>query len=58
MFESVFCDGFPGDVEVADVIESIDEVLDPANANVFFRNRLVLKPKTAEEKLLYTMDDE
>lgn len=41
-----------------DVIESIDEVLDPANANGFFRNRLVLKPKTAEEKLLYTMDDE
>ena len=41
-----------------EVIENIDEVLDPANANVFFRNRLVLKPKTAEEKLLYTMDDE
>ena len=41
-----------------DVIENIDEVLDPANANVFFRDRLVLKPKTAEEKLLYTMDDE
>jgi len=34
MFESVFCDGFPGDVEVADVIESI-EVADGGHS-VFF----------------------
>ena len=41
-----------------DVIDDINAVLAEPAEDTFFRSKLVLKPKTSEERLLYTMDDE
>jgi len=44
--------------ELPDVIDDVEEVLNPSHPPVFFRGKLMLKARLAEERLLYTMDDE
>jgi NADPH-dependent glutamate synthase beta subunit-like oxidoreductase len=44
--------------KLPDVIDDIEDVLDPSEPPIFFRGKLRLKARTSEEKLLNTMDDE
>lgn len=44
--------------ELPDVIDNIEEVLKEPDPQIFARGRLVLKPATSAEKLIYTTDDE
>ena len=44
--------------ELPDVIENIEEVIDPSDPPIFCRGKLNLKARYSEEKLLSTMDDE
>jgi NADPH-dependent glutamate synthase beta subunit-like oxidoreductase len=40
------------------VIDDLEEVLNPSEPPAIFREKLMLKASTSEDKLLYTMDDE
>ena len=41
-----------------DVVERLEDVLQPEQLPCFGRSRLMLKARTSEEKLFYTTDDE